>query len=143
MAFYYVVRVKHTAVLNSMTAFIFTSIIRHAKCIITSKSHPVESKIYCILLLHYFVLITLLVNLHFFALYCLQSSIASGSTAICRIVVCITRYSQKMHMNQNACSCFIYKIYLKLLFFQEALREIFPKTYLDLHVKCLTFTSDF
>ena len=31
--FYYVVRVKHTAVLNSMTAFIFISIIRHAKCI--------------------------------------------------------------------------------------------------------------
>ena len=90
---HYVVRVKHTAVLNSMTAFMFTSVIRHAKCIIISKSHPVESKIYCILLLHYFVLINLLVNLHYFALFCLQLSTASGSAAICTTVVYMARYS--------------------------------------------------
>ena len=112
MTFCYVVRVKHRAVLNSVTAFIFTAIIRHVKCIITSKLHPVERKVYCILLLHYFVLITLIVNLHFFAPYCLQSSIASGSAAICTIVVHIARYASK-NAFESKCVCIFY---LQLLF---------------------------
>ena len=84
----------------------FTSIIRPAKCVTISKSHPVESKIYCLLLLHYFVLITLLVKLYFLAPFCLQLSVASGSAAICTVVVYIARYSppppKKNHLNQNA-----------------------------------------